>query len=103
MDFNGNPMDFNGNPQDLNDFQRIAIDFNEFEWISLNLNEFQWISSISIDFHMEFIENLASCYSNRLHVPQAQCSVKMLDACAHRDVAGSTSRVNARYLKRNAV
>ena len=77
------------------DFHRISIDLNEFESISLNLYEFQWISSISIDFNMEFIEDLTSCYSNRLHVPQAQCNVKMVEACAHRDVAGSTSRVSA--------
>ena len=71
-------MDFNG-------FLIISIDFNEFGWISSNLNDFQWISSMSIDFHMEFIENLVCCYSKRLHVPQAQCNVKMHDACTHRD------------------
>ena len=67
---------------------------------------------------MEFIENLASCYSNRLpvaqaqcsacpdanlassnstrlHVPQAKCNFKMLDAGADCDVAGSISRGSA--------
>ena len=97
MDFNGNSMDFNGFQWISIDFHRISIDFNEFESIPLNLYEFQWISLISIDFNMEFIENLTSCYSNRLHVLQTQCNVKMVEACAHRDVALAARRASARY------
>ena len=61
------------------------MNLNVFQQILMNLNGFHGFLSISMWHPLK---------TSRLHIPQAKCNFKMLDAGADCDVAGSISRVS---------